>query len=127
MESPHVLLQSSTPRDGHSEEQCVQPGVVEAFSNATPGRDDYSLLVFRKSTDLRSKRVTLFLAHSPLHHKNIRHTSHQPLKQELQVIRTLRKQERKSPIFDCAHHIGDDKVCAPLIIDERGVDILYAN
>ncbi len=45
MESPDVLLQSPTPRNGHCEEQRVQPSVVEAFSNVTPRRNDDSLLV----------------------------------------------------------------------------------
>ncbi len=82
--------------------------VVKAFSNVAPGGEDNSLLAIRNCADLGGNRITLLLSHSAFHHKNVRHSSHEFLKQDLQVVRPFGEQERKSAVFDRAHNIGDD-------------------
>src|ERR1700694_587973 len=100
MKAPDVLLQSSTPRDGHREEERVEPGVVKALANVTTRSEDNSWLTIRNCSDLGGQRVTLLLSHPAFHHKNVRHSSHELLKQDLQVVRAFGEQERKSPFFD---------------------------
>src|SRR5215211_7033439 len=121
-----VLLQGSAPRDGHSEKQRIQPRIVKAFSNVTPRGKDHSWMAIRDGPDLRGKRITLLLAHSAFHHKNIRHSSHELLKQELQVVRTFGEQKRKAFLFNCCYNIDNDQVGTLVVVNKSGVDFLYA-
>ncbi len=89
MQPPDVLLQGSAPRDGHGEEQRIQPRVVKAFSDVPTCSKDHSWQVIRDGIDLGRKRITLLLSHTAFHHKNVRHSWYELLKQELQVIGTL--------------------------------------
>src|SRR5215470_16629102 len=127
VQPPDVLLQGSAPRDGHRKKQSIQPRIIEAFSNVTACSKDHSWLAIRDGPDLGGKRITLLLAHSTFHHKNIRHSSHELLKQELQVVRTFGEQERKASVFDCCYNIGDDQVRTTVVVNESGVDFLYAD
>src|SRR5687768_16298751 len=108
MQPPDVLLQGSTPRDGRCEEQRIQSRVVKAFSNVLACGKEHSWQAIRDGTDLSGKRITLLLSHPAFHHKNVRHSWHEFLKQELQVIGTLGEQERKPSVLDCGNNIGDD-------------------
>src|ERR1043165_2473088 len=127
VQPPNVLLQGSAPRDRRSKEQSIQPGIVKAFSNVTARSKDRSWLAFRDRPDLGGKRITLLLAHTAFHHKNIRPSSHEFLKQEFQVVRTFGEQQRKASVFDCCYNIGDDQVRTLVVVNESGVDFLYAD
>lgn len=45
MQAPYVLRQSSFPGNWHREEQRVETGVIEAFSNMPTRRKDQALIV----------------------------------------------------------------------------------
>ncbi len=61
---------------------------------------------------------------SRLSSQNIRHSSHELLKQYLQVVRTFGEQERKAFFFDCCFNIGYDQVGTLVVVNESGVDFL---
>src|SRR5689334_15586496 len=115
MQSAYVLLECASPRDGHSQEQRVEPSIVKALPYVAPGCDDYALLIPRHSFDLRGNRITLLLTHSPFHFEDVRHTAGKFLDQDLQVVGPLGKHQWNPALRDTAHNIGDDEFSSLLV------------
>ncbi len=43
------------------------------------------------------------------------------------MVRTLGEQKGEPTVFNSSHHILDDKICAALVMNEGGADVLYAD
>src|SRR5580700_1464208 len=108
MEASDILLKGALPGDGHCEEQCVEPCVVEPFTDVASSRDDHARVIFRNRCERLRRRSALLLAHSSLEHENVLGESFNFSREKLEMFLTPRKQERRTSPRQRLSEIGRD-------------------
>lgn len=94
VQAPCVLDQRTLPRYRHGKKQRIEPGVIEPLTNVAPRREDQTLLPVRDFRDLSSKLLSLARCHAALKHDQVTDEAAQTLGEVLEVIASLREQDR---------------------------------
>src|SRR6266496_4791564 len=66
MQSPDILLESSFPRNWHSQKKSIQPGIVKPFADIAPGRKNNPLVSKGYNGQSVGCALALLLAHATL-------------------------------------------------------------
>ena len=89
-----VLDQGALPRDGHGQEERIEPGIVEALADVATGRQQDAPRILWYGGYLLCHGATLSDSHTSAQHNYVIVSLLQPAGKELQVLPSLRQQNR---------------------------------
>ena len=119
-----VLDERALPRDGHGQEEGVQPRVVEPLADVASGRQDEALLVARDGGQLRLGLPPCLGGHTALEHHEVTRKASQARGEVLEVVSPLREEDRRSSLLEGANHVVQDELVALAIGGDRGIELL---
>src|SRR5262249_23688484 len=88
MKSTDILGQCPFPRDGHSQEQYVEPGVVEPFAIIT-ARAEYQAFFATRYAQCGFGTFTLGCRHASAHDDEVLHKGGEPVLKIIEVVLSL--------------------------------------
>jgi len=121
-----VLDQGSLPGDRQREEKRVEPRVVEALADVTPGRKHEAFLAFRNRRELLLHSAPRLGAHATLEHDKMAREFLKPGCEVIEMIFPLREEDRRSSLFERLEHVVQNEAVALLVSRSRRVQLLDA-
>src|SRR5258708_36854729 len=97
MQSPDILLESSFPRNWHSEKKSIQPGIIKSLADIAAGRKNNPLVSQGYSGQRVGCALALLLAHATLEDKQVFHHQRKLLRKVLQVFGPCRHTHGRPP------------------------------
>jgi len=108
VEAANILLQSSSPGNGHRKKKCVETGIIETFTEVASRRKNDTWFAGRNGSQGISQFPSLFCAHPAFQDEYVRTNSLQSFSQVVEMLRPARQHERGSPNRQDILEIPDD-------------------
>ena len=127
MQAARVLGDRAVPGYRKRQEQRVQPRVVEALADQSPGRKQKPRLILRDGRETRRHGGHLVLGHPAAKNDQMRDAGRKPLGQIIEVLVAFGQHERRPSFANGLEHVIADELIARLIRDQLRVKLLKLN
>ena len=124
MKPARVLHESALPGDGHSQEQGIEPRVVESFTDVAAGGEDESRLVLRDGCQGHECRAPLGWRHASTENDKVASDPSKEVGKVFQVVLAFGEQDRRAPFGQRARDVSQDEPVAVLVSRQCRVERL---
>ena len=102
MQATGILLQCAFPRHRHGQYQCIQWGMIEAFPDESPCREQDPRRVRWQFIDFGDEIRTLFFRHAPMQHEGFQVVFLQRAPDVFEVIGAFCQHQHLATVIDGA-------------------------
>src|SRR5262249_48642058 len=112
------------PGDRQSEEERIQPSVVESLADVSSRCKKEAFPVGRDGVELGTHRAVRLLSHPSLKHDEVAGDADETARKVLEVILALRKEDRGPSLLESTHDVVEDHSVSRFVARKGSVEIL---
>jgi hypothetical protein len=115
MQASGVLLQRSLPGDRHGQEESIQPGIIEPFTDVAPRGQQHTIILVRHLRELTRDGPVFLDSSSAAQRDQVLDMWPESTRQDCEVFLSFRQEQRRAPFFHSPQDIVADHPIAILI------------